>query len=107
VRHLRPIGIEHPGQGTAATGQPGLDRPGRHPQLTGHLLDRQAHQVVQHDHLPLAQGERAQGVVEVEQLGTQLRDGGRRANSQQRRSRLAAMAARFSATRRTHASGRS
>jgi hypothetical protein len=41
--------------------------------------------MVQHDHLPLAERKRAQRLVEVEQLGAQLRDRRRRAQSQQRR----------------------
>jgi hypothetical protein len=75
---------ERVGQDTAAAGQPGLDRPGRHPQLTGHLLDRQARQMVQHDHLPLAERQGTQRVVEVQQLGAQLGHRRRRAQSQQR-----------------------
>ena len=65
--HLRPVELQGAGHGRPAPGQPRLDRPGGQPQLAGHLLDRQPDQVVQDDHLALAERQGGQGVAQVDQ----------------------------------------
>src|SRR5690349_6043149 len=61
IGHLLGLAAELLAKAPAAGCQPGLDRPRRQPALPGDLGHRQVGQVVQDDHVPLAQRQRAQG----------------------------------------------
>jgi hypothetical protein len=61
--------MQDAGHGRPAAGQPRLDRAWSQSQLAGHLLDREADQVVKDDHLALAEGQGGQGVAQVDGLG--------------------------------------
>jgi hypothetical protein len=91
--------VELGGQGAAAAVQACLHRPGRDPQGGRDLPDRHAEQVVHDQRLALAHRQGAQSLGQGQVGDVDRRDRRRRAR--------ALLAARFSATRRTQASGRS
>jgi hypothetical protein len=57
--------FQHGREGAPRPGQPALDRPDRDAELARHLLDRQADQVMDHDHLAVGDGQERSVVAKL------------------------------------------